>query len=174
MRLGRIIRDRIDQGGPFQDQLQELVATQDNVTLRCELSGADRLSCALTQVKVVDEGATILSAEALTRRAEGICSTITYLLEPLRPIEIDRLAGAAMLRSHQPRRQENCISYYELLVGSDHLTAMRRYCYEVSSRQRQAVRFVLTKDQLELLLDDLAATTYVPIFPPGRKRHFET
>ena len=48
--------------------------------------------------------------------AKSLSERLTYLMEPIRPIEIDADACVAQLRSSPPQRDDDGRSYYELTV----------------------------------------------------------
>ena len=163
MNLSWIVRSRVADRAPFRDRLEQVIASRDRVTVRCEVSCADSLGCALTQMQVLDEGGPeTLAPEQLAARAERICDTVTYLLEPLRTIEVDQRAHVALIRSREPRRRGTQLSYYELLTTDDHGMSLHRYRFDDATRKRTAIPYVLTGDQLETLLDDLFLAAELP------------
>jgi hypothetical protein len=155
MNLSQTVRRRVEERAPLVGQVEQILASEGGLTIRCELQEAQRLGCALTQIELVADSPRRLDPNELADRAQQICSKVTYLLEPLQPIEVDGLAKTALVRSRTPRKADGAISYYELLTSSDCHTSLRRYCFDESQRKRRLVEFLLTNDQLELLLDDL-------------------
>ena len=159
MNISESIRRGVQHRAPFHNHVEQIIASESGLTVRCAVSGAERLACALTQLELVEEGLKSLTMEQLNARAERICQKITYLLEPLGKIEVDSLAKSALLRSAKPKTTGTQISYYELLASADRHTTLKRYCYDASRRDRTAVEFSLSNEQLELLLDDLVTLT---------------
>lgn len=159
MNLSEVIRRGVQHRAPFHDHVEHVIASEGGLTVRCAISGAERLGCALAQLELVEEGRTVLTLDQLDDRVEQICQKITYLLEPLGKIEVDSLTKSALVRSATPKRQGEQISYYELLASADRHTTLRRYCYDAAKRSRATVDFALTNDQLELLLEDLVTLT---------------
>lgn len=159
MNLSEVIRRGVQHRAPFHDHVEHVIASEGGLTVRCAISGAERLGCAIAQLELVEEGQAVLTLDQLDDRVEQICRKVTYLLEPLGKIEVDAMAKSALVRSATPKRQGEQISYYELLACADRHTTLRRYCYDSGRRTRSSVDFALTNDQLELLLDDLVTLT---------------
>lgn len=157
MTLGRKVYQLVKERGPFNDRIEQVFSTEDDLRVRCEICEADRLGCAVTQLEIVREHPSQLSAAVLAERVERLCEKVTYLLEPLQTIEVDPRSKVILVRSRQPRQRDDELSYYELLAKEDWNLSLRRYTFEKSTRKRGPVPYVLTGDQLEMLLDDLAA-----------------
>ena len=155
------VRERIERCPPFRDHLEQFIVSDERTTVRCEANCVDALACAVTQLEVAEDRAPALTTEAVARWADRICGKVTYLLEPLRTLEIDRRAHSALVRSAEPTRRGDNLCYYEMLVTGDHHVSLRRYSAQPALRRRQAVPFMLTNDQLEKLLDDLLAAGIV-------------
>lgn len=157
MTLSETVRARVLDRAPFRGHLEHFLVSEGNVTVRCDLSEAERLGLAVSQVEVVEESLRLLSTEDLARRADRLCEKVTYLLEPLRTVEVDRRAQAALLRSKCPRERHGLLTYYELIATADHHTTFRRFAYNVEQRKRGLVNFLVTTDQLERLVEDLTS-----------------
>jgi hypothetical protein len=157
MNIAQTIRDRVETRGSFRDHVEELVANDLELTVRCALSSADGIGCGLLSVQIADERPGTFAASDVVRLADGICGKVTYLLEPLRTIEVDSRAPAALVRSAVPRLRGESLCYYELLVGGDHRTTVQRYSFDKAAHERKPVEILLTKDQLEVLIADLVS-----------------
>ncbi|MFO0944484.1 MAG: hypothetical protein U1D30_00840 [Planctomycetota bacterium] len=155
MHLSESIRRGVQHRAPFHDHVEQIIASDSGLTVRCDVSSAERLGCAMTQLELVEVAPDALTIEELDARAEKICSKVTYLLEPLRKIELDAQTKAVLLRSKQPKQIGPKVCYYEILADAKRRTSLKRYCFDPELRKRFAVEFLLTSDQLELLVDDL-------------------
>lgn len=158
MSLSHALLAQVSDRVPFQNRVEQIIARADKTTVRCELSAAERLGFALTRLELIEEDQGMQTFAQLERRAEQLCAKVTYLLEPLQPIELDRQLGSALLRSRVPRRRGDLLSYYEVLANTDHHMTVQRFCYDRAARKRRVVEFVLSPDQLEMLVDDLLLT----------------
>lgn len=159
MLLSESIRRGVQRRAPFHDHVEQIIASEAGLTIRCDVSSAERLGCAMTQLQLVEAATDVLSIEELDARAEKICSKVTYLLEPLRKIEVDARTKAVLVRSKEPKLQGHKVCYYEILADAKRRTSLKRYCFDPELRQRFAVEFLLTSDQLELLVEDLVVAT---------------
>ena len=81
---------------------------------------------------------------------------LTYLMEPISPIEIDAEACVAQLRSNPPQRDDDGRSYYELLVRRGGEIALVRYRKEPGT-PRQQIAATVTREVLLRLADDFEA-----------------
>lgn len=122
---------RVDQAGPLAMSCWEL-----------RLETARLAGAPMDRVKRV--------AESVTRR-------VTYLLEPIHPIETDAEACVVQLRSTKPDDRGGVRSYYEILVRTGGSVSLRRY--EAARGQlRQAVAMNLTHEIVARLADDFVAS----------------
>lgn len=156
MKISDELRRLVDERSPFTGRIESVVAEGGGVTVRCDMQSAEGVGCALTQLDMVEERRKVLNPDDLCRWAEWICGRVTYLLEPLGVVEVDRQSGVAVVRSKPPHRRGDRIAYYEMLADRNHHASLRRYQYDVRSKKRGAVTFPLTHEQLEILVDDLA------------------
>lgn len=158
MTLGEVIFEKMQKHKPFHDRIEQVFAHQDGVRVRCEMSEADRLGCALTHLEMAKDNRSAVGASELVQRLDGLCKQVTYLLEPLQTIEVDQRSRSVLVRSQQPRHKPEGISYYELIADEGLHLSLRRYCYNHAEKKRSPIPFVLTSDQLEMLLQDLQNT----------------
>ena len=94
----------------------------------------------------------------LPSRAEQICQRVTGLLEPLSLVEVDTTRNVAQLRSEQPGQRGDERFYYEVLLGGDGGSEVRRYqAPRPDTPRRQQVAFTLTHEALAKLVRDLIA-----------------
>jgi hypothetical protein len=75
------------------------------------------------------QSATLADAttEQLSRIADRLAAKLTYLLEPLRVVEVDGQAGAVQMRSHPPYQKGPEKRYYEVLVERGGNLSLVRY-----------------------------------------------
>lgn len=118
---------RVDQAGPLAVSCWELRLETDR------LAGAP-----INRVKQV--------AEQVTRR-------VTYLLEPIQPIEADAEACVVQLRSTKPDDRGGVRSYYEVLVRTGGSVSLQRY-ESPRGQLRQAVAMNLTHEIVGRLAED--------------------
>ncbi|WP_435021239.1 hypothetical protein TA3x_002268 [Tundrisphaera sp. TA3] len=89
---------------------------------------------------------------------DRLAGRLTYLMEPLVLLEVDHLAGEAKLRSKAPTAREDLRSFYEIRLGRAGTLRLRRIAFDGTTRARRAVPCQMTREVLERLADDLAAS----------------
>jgi hypothetical protein len=112
-----------------------LEAAHDGLRLRCDLVALDALACAFTRLAVHSDAQPNMSMDEVRQVAERLAGRLTYLLEPISPIEIDADGCVVQMRSNPPQKEEDRTSYYELLVSRGGELSLSRY-----SRAQRAVR----------------------------------
>lgn len=160
MSISATIRSDLAAKAPFHHRLEQVVAWEGATAVRCEVAGAEHYGCAVRQVEVVGEAGVLCPTQGLALQADHLCQKVNYLMEPLRAVEVDRLAGTVLIRSAQPRRRGNEVQYYELLADSHWHAVLRRYKVADGQRRRLVTEFNLTPDQLEQLAEDLLVFTH--------------
>jgi hypothetical protein len=136
------------------EQLLEIHAPPGE--LRCQLVALDSLACSFTRLAVHSEKLAGMSREALKRTAEVLSSRLTYLLEPISPIEIDSEGCLVQLRSNPPQKESDRTSYYELLVARSGELSLCRYARS-SGQSRQMIAAQVTREVLVRLVADFSA-----------------
>jgi hypothetical protein len=124
--------------------------------LTCELAERNSLAVAFQTLRVTTPELANASSANLERLAKAISERLTYLMEPIRPIEIDADACVAQLRSSPPQRDDDGRSYYELLVRRGGEIALCRYRKEPGA-PRQQIAATVTREVLLRLADDFEA-----------------
>ena len=89
-------------------------------------------------------------ADALTQR-------VTYLLEPLTPVEIDRDLAVVQMRSVDPPTDAESTAYYELLVKTGGSLSLRRY-RKPRGALREPIEATVTREVLTRLIEDFVAS----------------
>ncbi len=124
--------------------------------LRCELVALDTLACAFTRLTLADDALARLSGDQLKQTAERLAGRLTYLLEPISPIETDAHGCVVQLRSNPPQKEADRTSYYELLVARAGEISLTRYT-RASGAPRQVIPAQVTREVLARLAGDFSA-----------------
>lgn len=86
--------------------------------------------------------------------SERLAKQVTYLLEPIGPIELDADAATLMMRSVPPSQEEDAKhAYYEVVVQPGEIN-IRRYLSK-QGQPRQATTMILSVEVLARLIADL-------------------
>jgi len=123
--------------------------------LAVEFRGWDRLGCEFVKFGVHDDRLATAPLARLRRISEGLSARLTYLLEPLRALEIDGEACVVQLRSVPPQKEEGRATYYELLVAPSRLSLIR-YA-KTPSAEREIVPAQVTREVFFRLVSDFEA-----------------
>ncbi len=130
------------------------------VDLAADVLAADSLSCSLREIRMRVPALNGADATVLKKWAHDLCARVTYLLEPLGPLEIDAEGRQVLIRSSSPDKRENAATFYEILLQSQGagVFTLRRYRRDKSGAPREHVELRTTYELLEKLADDLVAT----------------
>ena len=93
--------------------------------------------------------------DQLKKVADALSKRLTYLLEPISPIEVDADQCVVQLRSNPPQRDDNGTQYYELLVRRGGELSLRRY-QKQSGGVRQGVPAQVTREVFLRLIGDFS------------------
>lgn len=140
-------------GGPH-----ELAVTDGPRRLTSTLTTIDSLACELTHLTLRTPALAGASTERLQDVAKQLAGRLTYLLEPIQPIECDAEGCVVQLRSNPPQRGDDGTSYYELLVRRGGELSLRRW-KKATSGARSALPCTVTREVLLRLIGDLVAVS---------------
>ena len=85
---------------------QQLSVQDADKSFRCQLAGLDSLGCAFTEFKFTIGKLSAAPIDQLKRVAETLSVRLTYLLEPIHPIELTgTMRGANAVVTASKRRQ---------------------------------------------------------------------
>ncbi len=130
--------------------------TASSRRLTCDLVERNSLAVAFQTLRVATPELAGATSSSLERMAKELSARLTYLMEPIRPIEIDADACVAQLRSSPPQRDDDGRSYYELTVRRGGEILLCRYRKEPSAA-RQQIAANVTREVLLRLADDFEA-----------------
>lgn len=128
----------------------------DRLRFVCELHACETLACSFTRFELTNSAWAAVPIDKLKRIAEGLAQKLTYLLEPIRPIETDAEQCIVQMRSSPPRKDEDRSSYYELNVRRGGVLSLCRY-EKQPGEVRYAVPIHLTREVFRRLVEDFAA-----------------
>jgi hypothetical protein len=121
--------------------------------LTCDIAERNPLAVSFRFLKLATAELAAASATDLERLGKSLADRLTYLMEPIRPIEHDSGACVVQLRSNPPQRDDDSRSYYELLVRRGGEIALTRYRKE-NGGARQQIPATVTREVLLRLVGD--------------------
>jgi hypothetical protein len=120
--------------------------------LTCDIVERNLLAVSFRFLKLATSELAAASATDLERLGKSLADRLTYLMEPISPIEHDSGACVVQLRSNPPQRDDDGRSYYELLVRRGEI-ALTRYRKE-NGGARQQIPATVTREVLLRLVGD--------------------
>lgn len=99
------------------------------------------------------------SLAQLKNWAARLANRLTYLMEPFTLHEADAEAVEVRLRSQAPTVRNQRRGYYEITLAANGMLRLNRYHYNEADRQRETAPCQFTREVLERLADDLAASS---------------
>jgi len=148
----------------FQQQLSKLgtggaatlTAGAQPRKLSCDVVERNSLAVSFNLLRLTTAELASASAADLERIGKALSERLTYLMEPIAPIEIDAQACILQLRSNPPQRDDDGRSYYELTVRRGGEIALVRYRKE-NGNARQRIPATVTREVLLRLAGDFCA-----------------
>ncbi|MBX3412853.1 MAG: hypothetical protein KF708_09210 [Pirellulales bacterium] len=156
MSLRQLAAAALQGCAPFQNGMERIEVHEEDQRLVCELVELDTLACGFLRLALATDKLADATIERLRRISEELSRRLTYLLEPIHPIESDAESCTVQMRSNPPQKNEDSSSYYELLVVRGGELSLCRY-----EKRPGDVRAVaparVTREVLSRLIDDLSA-----------------
>ena len=134
---------------------QQLDVAASGQRLIVELTGLDSLGCAFTHFELRSDRLATAAIDELKKVAEQLARRVTYLLESIQPIEIDRDACVVQMRSVPPTTDDGQSSYYELHVRRGGVLTLCRYARR-AGQAREVIPAQLTREVFARLLRDFS------------------
>jgi hypothetical protein len=135
------------------------VAVEDGPNrLTLHLTALDSVGVALAPLEFNTTSRAEWSSDELKAWGERIAGRVTYLMEPLKVLEIDAAGGELQIRSQSPTQRADQSVYYEVRLYRQGNLRMERFAFDQATRRRHATPCQLTREVLERLADDLAAS----------------
>lgn len=155
MGLSKKLLESIRSRAPFSGVTESVVASSEVGSISCQLTEVDRLACSLVELTLATEALAGVSMDSLTAISEELSARLTYLLEPVAPIERDDERCVIQMRSKPPRLDDDGTRYFELVVERGRLSLLRYHRGNQTARQR--VPAEVTLEVLGRLVDDFEA-----------------
>jgi hypothetical protein len=124
--------------------------------LICDIVERDSLAVSFNQLRLRTPELASPTAADLERIGKSLAERLTYLMEPIAPIEIDSAACVLQLRSNPPQRDDDGRSYFELMVRRGGEISLARYRKDNGSA-RQPIAATVTREVLLRLVGDFCA-----------------
>jgi hypothetical protein len=127
--------------------------------LTLNLTALDTVGVAFDSLEFATANRTDWSSDALKAWGERLAARVTYFLEPLKVLEIDAGGGEVQIRSQSPTSRAEQRGFYEVRLFKQGTLRMERFVYSDATRKRQRTPCQFTREVIERLADDIAAST---------------
>ncbi|MEX0612335.1 MAG: hypothetical protein WD738_23495 [Pirellulales bacterium] len=142
---------KLGSGGPAT------LAVEDSPRqLTCDIAERNPLAVSFNRLRLATPELASAGASDLERIGKALANRLTYLMEPIAPIELDAQECVVQLRSNPPQRDDDGRSYYELIVRRGGEIALARYHKENGNARRQ-IPATVTREVLLRLVGDFSA-----------------
>lgn len=128
----------------------------DGGRIEADLLAVDAIGCSFQTLGYSTDKLAGLSLDELKAISESLVSRLTYLLEPIGVVEVDRDRAAVQMRSSPPQQGDDGTSYYELMVRRGGDITLSRY-QKQPGQMRQIVPANITREVLQRLSEDFVA-----------------
>ncbi|HVX11850.1 MAG TPA: hypothetical protein VHC22_11765 [Pirellulales bacterium] len=142
--------------GSFTASRHVLAVADTGERLESELTTLDRVGCEFTRFVLHADHLSAATIDQLKRVSETLASRLTYLLEPIRPIEQDAEGCVIQMRSVPPQREADVTSYYEVLVRRGGELSLCRWA-KAPGDVRQPLPAQVTREVFLRLVGDFSA-----------------
>jgi hypothetical protein len=116
----------------------------------------DAIGCAFETFVLTSDRLAGASMERVKKISGALSTRLTYLMEPISPIEADLDSCTLQLRSMPPKQGEQGTIYYELLVKRGGSLSLQRYMAK-PGQMRLPIAAQVTREVFQRLADDFVA-----------------
>jgi hypothetical protein len=159
MSLSRKIAAALDENTKVHDPPCVVVVEDGPHRLTLHLSALDSVGLGFQALEFHTTVLSPATSDSLRSWGERLAGRITYLLEPLSVLEVDSAGEEVQVRSQTPTTRAERRGYYEIRLFKLGMLRMERFAFDEQTRQRRSIPCQLTREVLERLADDLAAST---------------
>lgn len=156
MSLVEEAKKQLSSLGSFAGSPQQFIAAVPGERLHCDLTTLDRVGCEFTRFALSADRLSQATMDELKRVSEALAARLTYLLEPIKPIEQDADQCVVQMRSVPPQREADVTSYYEVLVRRGGELSLCRWM-KVPGDTRQQLPAQVTREVFLRLIGDFSA-----------------
>ena len=158
MSLSRKIAAALDENTKVHAPPCEVAVEEGPHRLALNLTAIDSVGVAFDSLDFATTSRPEWSSDALRAWGERVAGRVTYLMEPLKVLEVDAAGGEVHIRSQSPTARDDQRSFYEVRLFKHGALRMERYTFDEVTRRRRRMPCQLTREVLERLADDIVAS----------------
>jgi hypothetical protein len=159
MTLSRKIAAALDENTRAYDLPCTVTVDEGQGRLTLKIAALDSVGVALDSLEYAATVPKEWTSQDLNAWGERLSGRLTYLMEPLKILEVDGGAGEVLLRSQEPSRRGDARNYYEIRLRRDGSCRVERVAFDEVERRRTPSRCHFTREVVERLADDIAAAS---------------
>lgn len=152
MTLTEQFKQELNQLGNGGEAVLGTTAGARHIT--CKLVSRDSLAVAFDSLRLTTSELAEAGAADLERISGKLSERLTYLMEPIHPIELDADACIMQMRSRPPQQDDDGRSYYELVARRGGELSLCRF-RKTPGSPREAIAAHVTREVLLRLVSDL-------------------
>ncbi len=158
MSLSKRIAAALDENTKVHALPAKVAVEEGPHRLTLNLTALDAVGVAFESLEFATTTRPEWPSEALREWGTRLAGRVTYLMEPLKVLEIDAAGGEVDLRSQSPTGRNDHRSYYQVRLVKQGALVMERRAFDEGSRRPKTVACHLTREVLERLADDIVAS----------------
>jgi hypothetical protein len=158
MSLSKRIAAALDENTKVHAPPCEVAVEEGPHRLSLSLTALDAVGVAFASLEFTTSARPEWSSDALREWGSRLAGRVTYLMEPLKVVEVDAAGGEVDLRSEAPTTRDEHRSYYQVRLFHTGRLRLERRAFDEASRTRRTVACHLTREVLERLADDIVAS----------------
>ncbi|MDR3622134.1 MAG: hypothetical protein P4L85_22480 [Paludisphaera borealis] len=158
MTLSRKIAAALDENTRAYNLPCTITVDEGPNRITLDITALDAVGVAFDTLEFAATDRTDWSSSALNAWGDQLAKRVTYLMEPLRVLEIDAGGGEVQIRSAAPTPRADARGFYEVRLNRGGTCRLERYVYDESDRKRRRTPCHLTREVVERLADDIAAS----------------
>jgi hypothetical protein len=158
MSLSKKIAAALDENTKVHDPPCDVAIEDGPSRLTLSLTALDSVGVAFSTLEFTTTSRPEWTPESLRGWGERLAARVTYLMEPLKVFEVDASGGEVQVRSQNPTARADQRGFYEVRLFERGSLRIERHAFDETTRQRRNVPCQLTREVLERLADDIAAS----------------
>ncbi len=165
MKFGNIVVNKLkEEKNKLSESKEKFIyfsQQMDDCQFQIKFKDIDKYGIVLDYFSI-SRGIPVMDVEIINKKlefqAEKVQTTVTYLLEDFKLIELDKMNKRAQLRSYPPHKKEDSKFYYEIVLDEGTKAHFQRYQYSMTHRRFEKITSQMTLETFERLVDDLAGS----------------
>jgi hypothetical protein len=158
MSLSKRIAAALDENTKVHAPPCEVAVEEGPHRLALALTALDTVGVAFGSLEFATTARPEWPSDALRDWGNRLAGRVTYLMEPLKVLEVDPVGGEVDIRSQSTTTRDEHRGYYQVRLFKQGRLVLERRAFDEASRRPKTVTCQLTREVLERLADDIVAS----------------